>query len=459
MSFILNNITNFLPEVILFFGIILQSLFKKYSGLVTLFSIVSAFVSLLSVSFYPNELYMYMTKILICISAGVIYCLTSRRKIFKNIRYFNFIYLFSIIFLMLITSVKDFFSLYVNIELFSICMYFLLSIDKAKISISETMKYLLMSCIASFMLLLGAVFLYGFTGSLNFQEVYNYLVTHDNYSFSTYIIPYFLILTGLLFKLGVFPFGNWIVDIYKNIDTKIVTFVSVVPKVAIFSALVKILGIFVSFETSFILILFALFSALYGCCYALKTSNLKELMACSSYLNVSYMLVALALYSRMSLSAMFFYWLVYIFMNIGAFSAIMALEHSNLVNKNNCFRGYFSKNPLFASCFAVCILSLIGLPVTGGFVAKIYLIASILNSGIVVLPLLVLLFGLIVLSCVFYIKFLRNMFMILPYKENILIKTKSANKLVLYVCTFVILIIGICPMWLMKLCESIAFYI
>ena len=182
-------------------------------------------------------------------------------------------------------------------------------------------------------------------------------------------------------------------------------------------------------------------------------------MACSSYLNVSYMLVALALYSRMSLSAMFFYWLVYIFMNIGAFSAIMALEHSNLVNKNNCFRGYFYKNPLFASCFAVCILSLIGLPVTGGFVAKIYLIASILNSGIVVLPLLVLLFGLMVLSCVFYIKFLRNMFMILPYKENILIKTKSANKLVLYVCTFVILIIGICPMWLMKLCESIAFYI
>ena len=136
MSFILNNITNFLPEVILFFGIVLQSLFKKYSGLVTLFSIVSAFVSLLSVSFYPNELYIYMTKILICISAGVIYCLTSRRKIFKNIRYFNFIYLFSIIFLMLITSVKDFFSLYVNIELFSICMYFLLFIDKAKISIS-----------------------------------------------------------------------------------------------------------------------------------------------------------------------------------------------------------------------------------------------------------------------------------------------------------------------------------
>lgn len=459
MSLVINQFSNFLPELILFLGILMQSFFRKYSSIITLLFIVITFISTLSISFYPNELYMYMIKILICISAGLIYCLSSKRRFLKNIRYFNSMYLFSVIFLMLMTSVKDFFALYINIELFSFCIYFLLSIDKTKFSISETMKYLLMSCVASAVYLLGTAFIYGLTGSLNFQKVYNYLLVHDNYSFSTYIIPYLLILTGLLFKLGVFPFGNWIIDIYKNIDTKIVTFISVVPKLAIFSALLKIMGVFITFETSFILILFALFSALFGCCYALKSLDLKELMACSSYLNISYMLVALAIFSRMSLSAMFFYWLVYIFMNIGVFAAIMALEYSNLVNKNNCFRGYFYKNPLFATCFAVCIFSLIGLPITGGFVAKVYLIIAILNSGIIVLPLLVCLFFLMVLSCVFYIKFLRNMFMLCPYAENILIKTKSANKFVLYVCTFVIVIIGIAPMWLMKLCESIAFYL
>lgn len=459
MSIYLNNIMSYIPELILLIGICVQGIFQRFSKSLTIIFLCFGLISLFLISFYPNEFYIHLFKILICLSSGMIYCLSSKRRTMKNIKYFNFIYLFAIIFLMQINSAQDFLSLYVNIEIFSICIFFLLSIEKTKISFPETMKYLIFSCCSSFFLLLGIAFLYGLTGSLSFQEIYTYLISSQNYSFSTYIIPYFLILTGILFKLGIFPLGNWVVDIYKNIDTKIVTFISVVPKLAIFSALLKILGMLISFETSFILILFALFSGLYGCCYGLKSSNLKVLMACSSYLNISYMLVALALYSRISLSAMFFYWLVYIFMNIGAFSGIMALEHSNLVNKHNCFRGYFYKNPIFATCFGICILSFIGLPITGGFVAKIYLIAGILNSGIIVLPLLVALFGLMVLSCVFYIKILKNMFIILPYKENILIKTKSANKLILYACTFLILVIGFYPIWFIKFCELISLYI
>lgn len=459
MSFSLSNVVNYIPELILLIGICVQYFSQKFSKILTIVFICLSIVSLFTISFYPNNFYIHLFKILICLSSGIIYCLSSKRRTMKNIKYFNFIYLFAIIFLIQINSAQNFLSLYVNIEIFSICTFFLLSIEKTKISFPETMKYLIFSCCSSFFLLLGISFLYGLTGSLCFQEIYTYLISSQNYSFSTYIIPYFLILTGLLFKLGVFPFGNWVVDIYKNIDTKIVTFISVVPKLAIFSALLKVLGVLISFETSFILILFALFSGLYGCCYGLKASNLKVLMACSSYLNISYMLVALALYSRISFSAMFFYWFVYIFMNIGAFAGIMSLEHSNLINKQNCFRGYFYKNPIFATCFGICILSFIGLPITGGFIAKIYLIAGILNSGIIVLPLLVALFGLMVLSCVFYIKILKNMFIILPYKENILIKTKSANKLVLYACTFVVLIIGFYPIWFIKLCELISLYI
>lgn len=453
------NIANYLPEIMLLLGAVIQTFSKKFSSVITLITIIGATISILATNAYSSDLYIYIFKILICISSGIVYCLSSKGKIKQNIRYFNFIYLFSIIFLMLITSVTDFLSLYVNIELFSICLYFLLSAEKRKISYSETIKYLIFSCCASFGLLIGVSFLYGLTDSINFQNIYTYLITHDNYSFSTYIVPYFFILSGLLFKLGIFPFGNWVIDIYQNIDTKIVTFISIVPKLAIFTALIKVLGILISFETSLILILFALFTSFFGCCYALTTKNLKTIMASSSYINVSYMLIGLSLYTKMSLSAILFYWLTYIFMNIGAFSAILALEHSNLVNRCKDFNGYFYKNPIFAGCFSICIISLIGLPLSGGFIAKIYLITAILNSGIIVLPLLFVIFCIMVVSFIFYIKILQKMFIVLPYKQNYKIKTKSANKIILYACTFSTIFLGLFPCWFIRLFETIINYI
>lgn len=459
-----NNLVHYLPETVILITVLIQfvySLFniKRISSLTSIIALALTVALLITAQVFPFDLYSSLFKIMICVSALIILCLKSRRVFAKNITHFNMIYLLSLFFLMMIVNSTNYLALYLNLEFFSISMYFLLSMDRFTVSIAETLKYMVSSVVASSFLLLGFAFMYGLTGTLSFQGVGNYLNSSTNYSFSTYIIPYMLIIAGLFFKLGVFPFANWMIDIFTNIDTKIVTFISIVPKLAIFAVLIKVLGSFVSFETSFLMIIFALFTGIFGVLYGIKARNLKTIMACSSYINISYMLIALALYTKISLAAMIFYWVTYIFMNIGAFAGIIALEHSNLADKDLDFKGYFYKNPLFSTCFAICIISLLGFPLTSGFIAKIYLISGVLNSGIIVFPLILAMIMLMIISAYFYIHIIKNMFMVLPYDEVVEIKTKSANKFVMYVCTFITIVIGFLPAWIIKICESVSIYI
>ena len=457
--FTFNNFIHYIPEFVILISAFLQLFCKRISLYITFCGLLLAILSLVTSMVNPNELYCYLFKILICIASVLVLSMYSKRKTISNNTQYNFLYLISVFFLCMIINSKNFLGLYLNIELFSISMYFLLSIDKAKLSYSETVKYLVSSSIASSFVMLGAAFIYGLTGTLSFQGVYDFLANTDNYSFSTYIVPYIFIISGLMFKLGGFPFGNWLIDIYKNIDTKTVTFLSVIPKLSIFAVMIKVLGAFITFETSCLIILFALFTGVFGAVYGIKSRNLKVLMACSSYINMSYILIALALYTKLSISTMIFYWIIYVFMNIGAFAGIVALEHSNLTNKCFDFKGYFYKNPVFSICFAICIISLLGLPISGGFIAKLYLLAGVINSGIVAIPLILAMFTVMIISAVLYLKIIKNMITVLPYAENRIIKTKINNKVILYLCSIVVIITGIFPAWFIKLCETISFYV
>ena len=459
-----NNFISYLPEIVTVIGMginILLSFFKdkyvnKIANFITYTTLLFGLYFLFTAQINSYTLFPHFFKILISISTLLVLILKTK-KIYKL--HFNIFILASTLFLMMIINSENYLNLYVNIELFSISLYFLMSMDKYKYSFSETIKYMISSTLASLFLLFGTAFLYGLTGSISFYDISNYINENQNYSLSTYIVPYIFIISGIVFKVGILPFGKWIIDIYKNIDARVVTYISVVPKLSIFVALYKIVGIMISFETTLLLILLSIFTALFGIFYGYGIKNLRGIMAASSYVNISYMLIALAVYTKISMSAMIFYWLAYIFMNIGVFAGIIILEHSNLMNRNKDFRGYFYKNPIFSIALALCILSLLGLPITSGFIAKIYLLAGILNSGIIIIPVIFIMLFIMIVSVCFYIKPLKDMFITLPYNENYVIKTKSANKIVLYVCTFITLFIGILPALFIKLCETISFYI
>ena len=461
---IISNLVKYIPELVILLTIFLQIMLylinaKKIASFIVVLGFIIPILVFTNSLIYPMELYSTLFKILILISSFFIYFLISNSKLQRKSFKFNIIYLFSVFWLLMVVNSNDYITLYLNIELFSLSIYFLMLMSNDKISFSESYKYMIMSVISSSFILLGSAFLYGLIGSLNFYDITNVLLSSNNYSFSSIAIPYIFIFSGLFFKLGGYPFLNWVIDIYRNIDTKLVAYISVVPKLAVFSVLIKILNSVQSFEFTFLITVFALLSGFYGVLYSLRSKNIKELMAASSYINISYMLVALAIYTKISLSTLLFYWISYVFMNIGAFSGIIALEHSNLRNRDLDIKGYFYKNPIFSISFLTCIISLLGFPLTSGFIAKIYLISGVLNSGIIAIPLLFIMLLLMVVSVIFYIKIIKQAFCEQGYEKCIQIRTKSANILVLYACTLITLVIGFFPAWIIKICEIISLYI
>lgn len=448
-------ITAFLQILCLFFK---HNISRVFPNIITIFGMSLSIICLIFIAIDTSSLIYNTFKIMIYISAILIYFLSSRKIYIKKNIYFNIFYLLTLYFLNLMIDSDNYLSLYINIELFSVAMYFLMTIDKSKKSFSETIKYQLSSALATSFLLIGSAILYGLTNKIDFQHITDYINQNNNYSISTFILPYVFIITGILFKLGAFPFGRWLIDIYTNIDTKIVAYISIVPKLAIFAVLMKMIGSMITFESSLILIIFALYTALFGIIYGFKINRLKSIMAASSYVNISYVLIGVAAYTHISISAVIFYLISYIFMNIGVFAGILCLEHSNLTNNTQNYQGYFYKNPFFALSILFCFISLVGLPISAGFVAKIYLVLSILYSNNIFIPVIIAMFAIMIFSIVFYIRPIENMFLKLPYSKNCEIKTRGVNKYILYICSSITIIMGLFPQYLLEFCETISKY-
>ncbi len=189
------------------------------------------------------------------------------------------------------------------------------------------------------------------------------------------------IICGISFKLGVIPFANWILDIYEGANTSVAAFISIVPKVAMIGALARLLAFPLTYS-SFILIIISLATALWANTLAVRRKISNDFWVAAQ----AQMRHTCCLYLRLksdpfNLSTIMFYLITYIFMNIGVFAAIVILENSEFSNKLYEFKNFAYTNPIFTAGFAICIFGLAGLPITGGFISKLYLLLGMSRSG------------------------------------------------------------------------------
>jgi len=457
---IIDTIQNYIPEIVIGFSIILEVIlsFSKekltytISNAIAFIGLVCATYSLIDATVLPSELYMSLLKILICFDSKGIFKARSTT--------FNIFLLSAILFSMLIISSNDFLSLYVNIELLSIATYFLLAFDRKATTVKESLKYLVTNLVASALYLIGVAFIYGLSGSIDFNGISSRINNiHSDYTISTYIIPYTFIISGLAFKLGVFPLANWMIDVFKRVNVKVLAYNSTIPKIAIFGAFIKVLSPVSWFEIALIMSILGLVTAFWGGFYGIKENNIKALMGCSSYINMSFIFIAAGFYTKLTIANVLFYLVAYTITNLGAWAGISVLENSNYHDENFNFQGYFYNNQFFTINFSVCIIALLGFPVTSGFIAKIYTISGILNSGILAIPVLFFLIFSMIIGVVFYLNILRKMFRNNPVTRNEVIETSvKNNKIILYLSSAFTIIIGLAPAWLIKMCESISLY-
>lgn len=446
--------------------------FYKLSKWITLFAIILSAALCTKVQIDPlvygfkdsivSDNYTIFFKCLILISSSLVVFLTkkviaSRRD---NAFQFNALILTSILGALTLVSANDFLTMFIAMETLGFTMFFLVAFEKGFNSKEATFKYIVISAVASAVFLFGVSYLYGITGSINFTVIYEFFLEKN--PTLLYSMAAIFVVCGLMFKLGAIPFSNWILDVYEGANTAVVTFLSIVPKIALFGILTRLLvfPLSYSFELTFVIVLISVLTAIWANCLAVRQRNIKRLMACSSSANAAYVLFAASLVSVFNLSTVLFYLIAYIFMNIGAFAAVVILENSEFSNKLYEFKNFAYTNPIFTLGFATCLLGLAGFPITAGFVSKIYLFSAIARSGIVFLPFLGVLMLTIVVSVFYYLTIVKNMFEKSGNVSSEVIPHKTSSAIViLYSCAIITIILGLLPSKIIELCQLVAYNI
>lgn len=480
MEFINNILNIMLPEMVIILFIFIQLLlsmfldikFYKLSKWLTVLGIFLATSLCTKVQIEPlyhgfknaiiSDNYTVFFKGLILVSSFLIVFLTKKTITTRRAGAFQFnaLILTAILGALALVSANDFLTMFISMETLSFAMFFLIAFEKGYHSKEATFKYLIMSAVASATFLFGVSYLYGITGSINFSTIYEHFLAKNPtllYSLATIFIT-----CGLAFKLGVIPFANWILDVYEGASTSVVTFLSIVPKVAMFGILARLLvfPLGYSFELTFVLVLISVVTAIWANCLAIRQKNIKRLLGCSSSANAAYVLFAASLVSVFNLSTVLFYLVAYIFMNIGIFAAIIILENSEFSNKLYEFKNFAYTNPIFTACFAICILGLAGFPITAGFISKIYLFSAISRSGLIFLPFLIVMLLTIVVSVYYYLSVVKFMFEKSDNVASEVIPHKTSSAIViLYFCALVTVLLGVFPSKIIELCQIMAYNI
>lgn len=380
-------------------------------------------------------------KDLICFLS--ILCLLSSKNYLKK-NNFTFEYLiilfFAIFGLCLLLNAYDFITIYLAIELQSLAFYVLAASRKdSTYSVEAGLKYFILGSFASALLLFGMSLIYAMTGIIHLTDLSLYIVnlqtsysssdlfalpstltnmgTHLGSSDLTVIFGLFLILSGLLFKLGAAPFHMWVPEVYEGAPTSVSMFFAVVPKVVIFALLYRICqNVFfdLSEEWFFVLFLSSALSLTFGSLGGLSQRRIKRLLAFSAINHVGYMLIGLMACTKFGAIAMSLYVVIYALTSVLIWSILISLETYKFNKKDYSVRyigdlkGFVEINPMLAFILAMTLFSLAGIPPMGGFFAKAYIFLAATHAKMYFSIFLALVFSLI--SAFYYLRFVKQIY-------------------------------------------------
>ena len=316
------------------------------------------------------------------------------------------IILLSILGMFFMVSSNDIILFYLGLELQSLSLYILASIDRDNLRSSESgIKYFVLSALSSGLLLYGCSLLYGFTGSTNFDLIADQLI-RDN---TGAVFAMVFVLVGLAFKVSAVPFHMWTPDVYEGAPTSITSYFAVVPKVAGLAVLIKFM--FIPFsnilsEWQLIIIFISSASMILGAVAAIVQKNIKRLLAYSSIGHVGYALAGVATGVISGYESSIIYISIYVVMNIGAFSCLYLLKKDGEYRENiSDLSGLSKKQPLLAISFLVILFSLAGIPPLAGFFAKFYVFTAVIEQKMYALAIIGLLTT--VISAFYYIRIIK----------------------------------------------------
>ena len=343
--------------------------------------------------------------------------------------------LISTLSMLFLISAGDFISMYLAIELQSLCFYVMAALKRdSEFSTEAGVKYFLLGAFSSGILLFGCSLIYGFTGVTNFSELATIFTSGGEN-----LLPLFsslracelgilFILVAFLFKLTAVPFHMWAPDVYEGAPTAVTAFFSIVPKTAILAVFIRLF--FSSFydllfSWQAVLIFSSLASMLAGALAALSQNKIKRLLAFSSIAHVGYLLVGFCCGTVEGLQALLIYLVVYIVMTTSLFAVILSTLRREVLPTSNQSNVSLQRvkyttdlamlgktNPLLAMTLTITMFSIAGIPPLAGFYSKAFLMFAAVSASQYLLALVAVLTS--VLSCFYYIRIVKIMYFQVP---------------------------------------------
>lgn len=351
--------------------------------------------------------------------------------------------LFGLVGMCLMSSAVELVLIFIALEISSISTYILAGFRRrSAISSESSLKYFLLGSFATAFFLYGVALMFGATGSTNI-DVISVALNSGQVPVLAYVAMA-LMFVGLGFKVAAAPFHVWTPDVYEGAPAPIVGFMSTAPKAAAFAVLLRLI-----FEANapgrfWLIWVSAALSMTLGNVAALVQHNVKRLLAYSSIAHAGYILVAFAAKPELGAPAVMFYTAAYAAMNVGAFAVVshLANEGERYVTLED-YAGLGRRSPILAGTLTIFLISLIGIPITGGFFAKFYVFSAALQSDLVGLTII----GVInsALGAYYYLKIIVMMYMRDPREEVPVLPIPPALGAALAITLVATIYLGVVP--------------
>jgi NADH-quinone oxidoreductase subunit N len=351
----------------------------------------------------------------------------------------------------LLTVANHFVLFFLGIETLSVSLYILIAFQRSKTnSIEAGIKYLILASVSSAFLLFGMALIYTAFGTMHFGEIVAALVKHEPLS-PLVLSGFGMMMVGIGFKLALVPFHMWTPDVYQGAPAPVSAYIATVSKGAVMAILIRFFFILKGFSNQYLFMAIsgiAILSMFVGNILAIRQKNIKRLLGYSSIANMGYLIIILLTGSAKGIQASIFYMISYFITTIGAFSVITLLSSSEYeAEKIEDFKGLFWKRPGIAIVFTLSLLSLAGIPLTAGFIAKFYVILEGMKAGLMVLIISMIINS--VIGLYYYLRIITTLFS--TANETNLPELSFFGNITLAIIAVSILLLGIYPGWLIDI--------
>ena len=344
--------------------------------------------------------------------------LTNKR--FHEFSYPEFfaLFLFMIAGFQFMVSTDNLILIFVGLETSSLALYTLIAMHNRDKSFEAAVKYFTMGALAAGFFSFGSMVLYALTGSIEIHQIATVLAANNYVDIGFVLVGVTFLLASIGFKLSLVPFHTWAPDVYEGSSAAMAGYMSIVPKMAGFIVAMRLFEFLIHSGViwlEIVLYVFVVLTMTMANIWALVQTDVKRMLAYSSVSHAGFVMSAILIGTTQSNSALFLYWVLFSFTNLGSFSMLWMsrqkhlLEHQGSDHSYDKFAGMIKTAPVAASIMGLFMLSLAGLPPFALFWGKLYMISSAVTSGYTVLALIMALNSAI--AGYYYLKLIVYMFM------------------------------------------------